>query len=250
MFAARNMFFAGAFSPLSLSPALWLSDTGSDAAQWEDISGNGRHALQETPARRPAIITAELNGRQVRRFDGLNDFMGLATGLNLLRNVSGASSFCVWKYNVVPNSGAFIIPLTITTESSISAGRLSVGTNLITTKHFIGGRRLDSDSFQRVDSIVNVGDSPFIQTGIVNFASRTLAQFINGSAQGSSSTFQSAGNTSDTDSLAINIGSHTGTSNFGNMDIAEILVFSAALSTADRQRVELYLSNKWAIALS
>jgi hypothetical protein len=46
MFAARNMLFAGAFKPLSLSPApaLWLSDTGSDASVWPDLSGNGRNA--------------------------------------------------------------------------------------------------------------------------------------------------------------------------------------------------------------
>lgn len=32
------------FSPLSLLPAFWLSDTGNDANIWPDISGNNRHA--------------------------------------------------------------------------------------------------------------------------------------------------------------------------------------------------------------
>jgi hypothetical protein len=80
MFAARNMTFTrpvagggGSFDPLSLSPALWLSDTGSDPSVWSDESGNSRHAVQATIANQPSIVTGALNGRQVRRFDGVND---------------------------------------------------------------------------------------------------------------------------------------------------------------------------------
>jgi len=61
MFAANAMFLTGAFNPLSLSPALWLSDTGSDASVWPDISGNGRNATQAVALNHPAIVTGALN---------------------------------------------------------------------------------------------------------------------------------------------------------------------------------------------
>lgn len=60
------------FSPLDLSPHIWWGDSGTDASTWEDLSGNGINAVQADSARRPAIVTGQ-NGRQVRRFDGVND---------------------------------------------------------------------------------------------------------------------------------------------------------------------------------
>ena len=67
------------FNPLSLSPAIWLSDTGSDAGTWPDLSTNGRHATQATENQQPAIVSGARNGRQVRRFDGSNDVLAFAT---------------------------------------------------------------------------------------------------------------------------------------------------------------------------
>jgi len=57
------------FNPLSLSPALWLSDTGNDPSVWPDISGNKRDFTQSYAPSRPTIVAGALNGRQVRRFN-------------------------------------------------------------------------------------------------------------------------------------------------------------------------------------
>lgn len=105
MFADRNMWFAGGaaqFNPLSLSPALWLSDTGSDPSVWPDISGNGRHATQANGSFQPTIATASLNGRQTRVFDGSDDFLsypssvfsysGAATVYAVLKSTTPAAS--------------------------------------------------------------------------------------------------------------------------------------------------------------
>jgi hypothetical protein len=238
------------FDPLSLSPALWLSDTGSNAAQWDDLSGNGRHATQTTGIQQPEIVTNALNGRQVRRFDGSNDFMSILSGLNIIRNVAGATVFCAWEYITLPSSGSFRAPFVIATGTSDASGRISIGTNLGTTKMFSGGRGLDADALQRVDSTADATTNPFIQTALFDYANSDLFQYINGGLDGSSTSFQTAGNTSDTDSLAIRIGSHTGEGFFANIDIAEILVFPVALSAENRQNVESYLSQKYNIALA
>jgi hypothetical protein len=69
------------FTPLDLSPALWLdaADTstitasGSSVSQWNDKSGNARHFIQSTAASQPTTGTATLNGRNVLVF--ASDFM-------------------------------------------------------------------------------------------------------------------------------------------------------------------------------
>ena len=107
MFAARNLTFASGFNPLTLAPAFWLSDTGSSAGTWPDISGNGRDFVQGTGVFQPAIVTNAINGRQIRRFDGSNDRMTNPTR-SLLRNKTGATLITVIKPNTVAvNERAF-----------------------------------------------------------------------------------------------------------------------------------------------
>jgi hypothetical protein len=72
------------FSPLDLSPALWLdaSDattitaSSGSVSEWRDKSGNARHVAQATAANQPTTGTATQNGRNVIYFDA-ND--GLKT---------------------------------------------------------------------------------------------------------------------------------------------------------------------------
>jgi len=66
------------FSPLMLSPALWLdgADTATITAslgsvsQWDDKSGNGRNVSQGTAAAQPTTAAATLNGLNVLSCDG------------------------------------------------------------------------------------------------------------------------------------------------------------------------------------
>lgn len=68
---------AAAFSPLDLTPALWVD--ASDAAtitlnvtrvsQWNDKSGNNRHLLQATSGNQPLFVAGGLNGLDVVHFD-------------------------------------------------------------------------------------------------------------------------------------------------------------------------------------
>lgn len=70
--------FSSAFSPLSLSPALWLdaSDTatitssGGSVSQWDDKSGNNHHVTQSTAGAKPTTGSATQNGLNVLSFDG------------------------------------------------------------------------------------------------------------------------------------------------------------------------------------
>jgi hypothetical protein len=236
---------AEAFSPLSLSPALWLSDTGSDVSIWSDISGNNRHATQATAGSQPAIITSALNGRQVRRFDGIDDLMGLTTGLDMLRNVSGVTVIAAYKWITSPT--AYKSVFGVSTGDALRT-RTVIGGGLASQKLTPGGRRLDADGFQSITSTNNAPTTYFVHSVILDYANSDAFQYANNVIDGQSTSFQTSGNTSNTDSLVINIGSDLNSAAYcANIDIAEILVFPTALSDAERQNVELYLGGKYGI---
>ena len=243
-FVINPYSFGATFNPLSLSPALWLSDTGSDPSVWPDLSGNGRNATQATSTQRPAIVTGAQNGRQVRRFDGTDDFLRLTTGLGMLRNVPGATVIAVYKWitNPVINKSVFFASV----NANADLARMYLGGGVASRKLLTGGRRLDSDSFARCDSSADNTNSFFVHSGVVDYANSDLFQYVNGTLDGVNTAFQTSGNTSNTDSSLITVGTAgTVLSNCANVDIAEILVFPTALSTTNRQAVEAYLSNKW-----
>ena len=63
----------GLWSPANITTALWLdaADTGTvitesgAVSQWNDKSGNARHAFQSTAGARPAYTSAGLSGKNV-----------------------------------------------------------------------------------------------------------------------------------------------------------------------------------------
>lgn len=247
------------FSPLSLAPALWLNDTGSDPSVWTDISGNGRDAVQGNVGNRPAIITNALNGKQVRRFDGVDDYLITATASNwTFLHYSTSSIFIVFRagnvtdpetiYTLCGTSASVIAPggayCAHDTRSSLSRNNALV--------HIIG-----TGGPNTVNARQNVvaGNTWAIMSVIGNPATTTFADRSKIWSNGSGPT---AANTefnpvsSDPPRHALAIGSAQNASSvftsFLIGDIAEILIFPTALSDANRQRVERYLSGKYAIA--
>ena len=83
--ARGNSSGASAFSPLSFGPALWLdaSDTttithsSNAVSQWNDKSGNNRHATQGTGANQPVTNTTTVNGLNSIDFNGTTHAFGL-----------------------------------------------------------------------------------------------------------------------------------------------------------------------------
>jgi hypothetical protein len=212
---------------MSLAPALWLSDTGSNAAQWDDVSGNGRHATQAVGANQPSIVTGAINGRQVRRFDGTDDFL---------------------------ETSAFSIPQPYTTYAvfqSSTTGSASIVVRGASGLIAAGGVNL---IIQRAAasavSGVNAG------TLYAPFASDTAWQIFGTIADGTNSlatrngTASATGNAGTNAIARVGVGiTHDGTSYLAG-DIAEIIIFPAALTATNRQRVERYLSSKYAITLA
>jgi hypothetical protein len=215
------------FNPLSLSPALWLSDTGSSAGTWPDLSGNGRDATQADSAKQPAIITNALNGRQVRRFDGSNDFMETVA-------FSLPQPYTTWAVFQSNTTTTLSVPVRGSRESVASSGVFLIG-HRATVSAVTG---------------INAGTlhAPFATVTTwqifctVGNGANSLA-FRNG--QGAA-----VGNAGTNSISRVGLGVSTADTAFFAGDIAEVLILPYNPSTADRQKVESYLSNKWGIALA
>ena len=201
------------FDPLSLSPALWLSDTGSSAGTWPDISGNGRDATQATASAQPAIITNALNGRQVRRFDGSGDTMTFAS--------PSVSTVATW----------FIVSKTTDTQY------LTIRDSVSNAPYF------DATQSNTASPTANSGSVSLFVNGVGAAYNRgTLL-----TARGSSANILTASGVNQ----SVTIHAIMAYPNYDALiDIAEILVYPTALSTADQRNVEIYLANKWGITLA
>jgi hypothetical protein len=217
IYRGSNLVF---LNPLSLSPALWLSDTGSDLAQWDDLSGNGRHAVQATPASRPSIVSAALNGRQVRRFDG-NDYLST---IGFAANYSAKT--------------IYIVQARASTGFRSPIGNRETSAGWVIRLTDTGGLFAHPGTSSNV-SVVADSKSAAIISLQSNVSSMTLK------IAGVSASVASGSYVSSANSLQIGADGRPGEYYAG--DIAEILVFPTELSTADRQAVETYLNAKWAI---
>lgn len=220
--------FGSTFDPLSLSPALWLSDTGSDASVWPDLSGNGRNATQATTASQPAIVAGAQNGRQVRRFDG-GDFLECSSVYSL----STTTVFAVSKISV--NSAT--VKTVYCSGSFAGSARDAL---LFWQASTINFQRSNGSVYPTATATATV--SAFaLTTG--QFTGSQLSVSVNGGTPSTAATTV-AGATTDLVTIGVT------RENFGynfyfTGDIAEILVYPTALSTTNRQAVEAYLRTKW-----
>lgn len=182
---------------------------------------------------------------QAYSFDGTT--LTNLTKLNMLRNVSGGTVISVIKY-----------PATLASQSGFYAsnGTTTTGERLylyqrLTKKYGIGGRRLDADAFQVIESTQDVTNNFVIHSGLIDYENKIAKNYINGLIDGQSTAFLTNGLTQDTNSQNVMIGNAgTGSSNYLNGDIAEILVFNRALTTQELQNIHYYLSIKYNITLA
>jgi len=215
MFAARNMTFAGAFSPLTFNPALWLSDTGSNAAQWDDLSGNSRHATQAVGANQPAIVTNALNSRQVRRFDGSSDFFTISDRA-LLRNIAGATIFSVINPSVQSAGERTIFSYITSTVGNLFYVAQN-GAQLIYGGRRVAGTAGDFTTFGNVTASV-----PRIVTTQQRWSTAQKEAWITQGQTDLDTSFQTSGNSENANSsFDPSIGKESSaSSNFFNGDIA------------------------------
>jgi len=224
------------WNPSMLSTALWLdaadastiTESGGVVSQWDDKSGNDRHAVQATSANKPTTGTRSLNGLNVLDFDGLDDFLetGLAPAIN--RTIA-----VVVAYDTV---NSLIIPFGARQDLE---ERSYIGVNFGESR-FAAGDKFPNGN---IDMFVNTG---YIQIGM-HSDSLTMTHYLNGT-QDQNDTFNGP------------IGSgqnyYVGTLNDRGSPLAnavfngrfcEAVAFDYEIDAYVRQKLEGYLAHKWGL---
>lgn len=242
---------ATGFDPRSIANlGLWLdaSNTasltfnGSTVSEWRDLSGNGRHFAQETGATQPG--TSTLNGRRVLSATGSQFMLGNAASLRMLRNVPGATIIVAASLTSPLNQNL----VHISTGAVAAQVRASLIRNSGTNGLGAAGRRLDADSFAGAG--YGAGDGSDVYTAMLDYSNSDAFVFAGGLQQASNTSFQTSGNTSDTDSLGVSVFATTLGNNPCTGTLGEVLIYARALTAAERQRVERYLGRKWGITVA
>lgn len=248
---------ASGFNPKSIAGlGMWLDASvdssltlnGNTVSEWRDLSGNGRHVSQGTAASQPNAVNRTQNGRRVLDYAGGQQLLGNAATLGLLRNVGGATIIAAVKWDALSTLSLGYTPFIVTSGSGATSARATLASvPPVLDSLSAGGRRLDADSFARADGTGTT--SPRIASAVFDYANSDAFIYAEGVLRGSNTSFQTAGNTSDTDSLAVSVGSGNG-ANFMDGWIGELLVWPRVLTDAERQRVERYLGKKFGITVA
>lgn len=214
---------------------LWLDASqitgvpeGSAVSAWNDASGQGHHAIQLLLQNRPTYRSAALNGRPALRFDGSNDYLRIAG--SIVSGTQARTVLFVARPDVVGNKGIV----------DLGNGATPGAGFLITPEYGVrvnGGSRLWLPSASTQEA----------QIGVVQFVGTTttgVSLWINGTLRSPTSTIAAAIQTSGSGSVGTWTAGPVGSNNFDG-DIAEIIVYSRALSADERQGVQQYLDTKY-----
>jgi hypothetical protein len=196
-------------------------NTNDPVSQWDDLSGNGHHAIQNTEVNQPVFIADGLNGKPVVRFDGIRTYLETAPFSSSLDQPN--TVIIVWKTRT--SSTQFAI-------DGITSSRNSIF------------QRINEIAFFAGTSQEYIRSTPFdwlVTTAL--FGGPNSEIWENGESK-------ATGNTGSSSLTGALIGSRYEYRNFLNGDIAEILIYNRSLSFSERSQVEFYISKKYGFCAS
>ena len=194
---------------------------GDPVGTWPDSSGLARDATQSTAAQKPTYRAsrAAFSGKPVLEFDTVDDCIASAFGATL----SQPNTFFVVAKVGATGAQRFMI------DGDGVGGRHAIFQESVTRWQYYAGSLVDDGAS---DTSVHIFQATF------NGASSVLR------VDGASGT---TGNTGADSIIGVILGAQqVGTSNFGG-DIAEVMVYNAALSLDQINGLGLYLAAKYGV---
>lgn len=232
--------FNGSTSFGPVSPAILPNDP---VGYWGDKSGNGRHFVSTTtaPSRRPLLKIATQNGKNTVFFDGVNDVL---TSNAFMYNAGAVTIFVASKsYSLGGIKRCVIGEFYATTDRYYPIYSNDGVPQQLTSFASVGGTQLLSPTIsygtafnQGVFNIITAVDSGSSYTG-----------FVNGANGGTTSYTRPASSSFGLVGLGSQITGTGAPSGPMESNICEVIVYTRALTTQERQLVENYLASKWAI---
>ena len=229
-----------AFSPASISGLqAWYDASqltglanGDPIASATDFSSNALHAAQATSSKRPTYVTGAMNSKPVIRFDGVDDELAsAATAINFAGDVT---AFVVANVVTPGSSGAAGSGVFVSKDNGTNPGEFTLYMPDTTGQPKVNRPFVANGS----NGTSSVSGAAVVITAKIS--GTTTTQYKNGAANGTNSlTAGTAGTT------PIRIGNEGGLSLYLKGDVAEVILYNAALGTTNQQAVEAYLKAKW-----
>lgn len=221
--------------------ALWLKGdfgtvlSGSNITQWSDLSGSSpaNNATQATGANQATLVSSSLNGLPAASFDGSNDsytltnqFTDLTTGFSVfavIKPVGSATRTLVATANSGPADLASL-------ETVNTQGRFNSYNNTTSSDVITATSTLTVGKYQILDAVHDGAGSATVS--------------INSTALNTGSV-QNLRNVARAQNI---LGADSSTSTFWSGELAEILVYSRALTETERKNVQAYLFTRYQLA--
>jgi hypothetical protein len=199
------------------------ADDDDPIAQWDDLSGSADHLVQATGADQPLYKTAIRNSLPVVRFDGTSDFMRNSA----LTARSAQTIFIVAIKRSEPGAGMRGLMDRAAASAAIGTNSTAVATNWVWNANSAAGFS---------DTGIPSTSWHIVSIRVVDATSMTFR------AEGGAATATVNPDDAVTTGTRITTGHST---NFSDVDVAEIIGYSSALSAADHDSVGEYLATKW-----
>jgi hypothetical protein len=242
------------WTPAEITKTVWLDAAdaatitlnGSTVSQWNDKSGNSYHVAQPTASQQPTYAASGLNSKGLITFDGSNDYLVNAT--QPPAGTSYTSFIAVFKY--ISGGSSEDVPFALGQAGGYQRARGLYRAANGTTQGYVGwGAELTSSSLS-CDIAGNHHVWSVVQDSLT---APHLSLWRDGSID-SGSPRTLSGNLQTTDP-GFCVGELRQAWVYGynyasNISVAEILVFSSAVSTDNRQKCEGYLAHKWGLTAS
>ena len=237
------------WTPAEITTALWLdaadADTitlnGSNVSQWDDKSGNDRHATQGGSTAQPGYSMASWEEtKPALSFDGSNDTL-ICSGYKSVDTSQPHTYIAVIKSNTL-SVMPFVIAQLYDGGSGVSreSALFGVSSSFSMTNSFAFGPRPSGLNNQA--RIAHSTDASVL-IGVATIGNNAL--WRNGDINDSRATTLINNNTDD-----LRIGSRSGGGETFSGLIVEVIMLDFAADTDTRQKIEGYLAWKWGLAAS
>lgn len=202
-----------------------IADSSGSVSQWDDKSGLGNNAAQGTGANQPTTALDTINGKNVIDFDGTTDFFDLTSDVTLTADYS---VFIVSNTDDTASDRFFLgddgtsIKIGISNTGALFVRVLNAGSS-DTTETFSSGNSIlyiTRNAANKVDQ---------------GFNGEALNRLYSDVAQSGTTTIGRIG----VDNASL----------FWDGNIAEVIIYNRALTSAERSDVEKQLALKWGISI-
>lgn len=246
---------------LSVAPKIWLDDESGYlsavgvASEWRNRGSFGGAFTQPEASYRPVVHAAELSGKPVLRFDGVNDNMRMVSvdAADIFRKVAVGWSLVVGRKRGVDTNairGVFYAP----NNTGLSRFNIQAGSSASPNTHIFATRRTDSQSTLSVAGVQGaVGVGWYIRCTHANWGADTLTDRVNG-VEAVSALGLGSGLTSDTaganQALGLGMASRLATpEGCGDIDLAAVVISSGAtqLTASELKRLEGWAAHRYGL---